>query len=76
MRRARSLPAAAIVPVVMDGASKGTYALMAYIGAVGRAGAVTAPANGASTNWPACVRIVESAQALAGFLQATPNAVA
>ena len=63
------------MPVAVDGASKSTYAMTAYVSAAGVAGA-PGPTNGNSLFWPPCVQVVPSAQDAAAFLQHTPYAIA
>lgn len=78
----RSLPAATIVPVAVQGVAMGTYALTSYFYALASyvaglgVGAAGGPSSGASLTWPPCVHTVKSEAEAAAFLQATPNALA
>lgn len=78
----RRLPAAAIVPVAVQGVAMGTYALTSYFYALASyvaglgAGAGGGPSSGASVTWPPCVHTVKSEAEAAAFLQRTPNALA
>jgi hypothetical protein len=64
----RRLQPAALRPVVVEGASKSTYALTGYTNSLGVDGTAKL-ITGANATWPPCVHVARSEHAAAAYVQ-------
>ena len=69
------LPPNAIQPVIVEGASKSTYALTLYTTSLGTDGTARLT-TGVNVTWPPCVHVLRSEHAAAAYLQSHAYAVA